>query len=387
MDNSRYTWVDTAKALGMFLVFYGHLVERVYNAGVPEAFYQFKFIYAFHMPLFFFMAGFFWRPSTRISDQIKKLVLRRLIPVFAFAALLLPLWPIHQWQWFGSVHWRNIMWQALDYFHGAPRLNWITWFLVCLFTCEFLAMLIFPKLRSRRLVFLFGVCTLFIGLVMCQNISAIVRIFGVAKNTWFIHESIVALGFYSMGYALFPQICSLAQRHSRTVYPLGMLALGALLLTYKINNPSEYFVVMLTSSSHGKMLPFVTSAVAGITLILSLSVIMPRLSIILFIGKNTLPLLGLNGVFVHFANARFVARLLPESTFFSVTIYCAAVTLFSLAVSAPIVAIMDRLVPQLVGRSHKDGPLLPNLEIINWKALTRECTGRIMARGRAIIRR
>ena len=387
MDKSRYAWVDIAKALGIFLVFYGHLVEQVYHDGVLKAFYQFKFIYAFHMPLFFFIAGFFWRPFAKISDQIKKLVLRRLIPVFAFAVFLLPLWCIHYWNFSGEVQWGNFIYQTKSYLLGLPYLNFPVWFLVCLFTCEVYASLILPKLRSRLLVFLFGAGIFFIGLVMYQHMPAMVRIFRVPQHSWYVYASIVPLGFYAMGYALFPRICPLVQLHHRILYPVCLLALGILLLTYKMNDPGEYFYVMINCATTGKILPFASSAFAGIIFLLSLSAIAPRSSILLFTGRHTLPLLGINGIFYHFVNERLVALWLPENTYFSITLYCTFLSLLSLAVSLPIAAMLDHFVPQLMGKSNMDGPLLPNLEGMSWTALTMKCAERIITRVRTIIRR
>ena len=53
----RIDWVDAAKAWGMFLVFYGHFVERVAQTDNPAAFMQQKLVYAFHMPLFILLSG------------------------------------------------------------------------------------------------------------------------------------------------------------------------------------------------------------------------------------------------------------------------------------------------------------------------------------------
>jgi acyltransferase len=387
MDKSRYAWVDTAKALGIFFIFYVHLVADVYQAGISQAFYQQKFIQAFIIPFFFFMTGFFWRPFTGLSDQIKKLVLRRLVPVFAFAVFSLPLWLIHYWNLYGELRFGEILWQAKNYLHGLPYLNFPIWFVICLFTCELFASLIFPKLRSRLLIFLFGAGAFFIGLVMYQHTPAIVRIFGVPEKTWYIYESIVPLGFFAMGYALFPLIRPLAELKPRILCVVCLLALGGTLLSYNMNNPSEHFLVMINCATTGKILPFVTTSVAGIVFMLSLSAVMSRSAILLFVGKHTLPLLGINGFFYHFVNDRVVALWLPDNTLFSITIYCTVFSLMFLAVSIPLAAIMDRFIPQLVGKSYMVGPLLPNLEGLNWAALTMKCAGRIMSLGRTIFRR
>jgi acyltransferase len=54
MNASRYPWIDHLKALGIFLVVVGH-------TALPETVH--RWIYAFHMPLFFMISGFLISPG------------------------------------------------------------------------------------------------------------------------------------------------------------------------------------------------------------------------------------------------------------------------------------------------------------------------------------
>lgn len=59
------TWPDIAKGIGIMLVVYGHVARGVEKAGLPidPGFFEVvdALIYAFHMPLFFFVSGYlFW---------------------------------------------------------------------------------------------------------------------------------------------------------------------------------------------------------------------------------------------------------------------------------------------------------------------------------------
>jgi fucose 4-O-acetylase-like acetyltransferase len=59
----RIEWVDYARGIGIVLVVYAHLLSSGYHAGLDIAphFFQLSdsFVYSFHMPLFFFLAGLF----------------------------------------------------------------------------------------------------------------------------------------------------------------------------------------------------------------------------------------------------------------------------------------------------------------------------------------
>jgi fucose 4-O-acetylase-like acetyltransferase len=59
------TWPDIAKGIGILLVVYGHVARGVEKAGLPidKNFFEVldALVYAFHMPLFFFVSGYlFW---------------------------------------------------------------------------------------------------------------------------------------------------------------------------------------------------------------------------------------------------------------------------------------------------------------------------------------
>ena len=55
--SARIDWLDIAKAYGVFLVYYGQLVEAVSEMGNEAALVQQKLIYAFHMPLFILLSA------------------------------------------------------------------------------------------------------------------------------------------------------------------------------------------------------------------------------------------------------------------------------------------------------------------------------------------
>jgi fucose 4-O-acetylase-like acetyltransferase len=60
VENNRSSQIDIARAIGILLVVYAHALELAFK-GNPSpsglAFLQWKFIYSFHMPLFYFISG------------------------------------------------------------------------------------------------------------------------------------------------------------------------------------------------------------------------------------------------------------------------------------------------------------------------------------------
>ena len=78
----RIDWIDAAKGLGIVLIVIGH----IYSVAEPSPLYV--FIYAFHVPLFFFIAGLTYRldpPS--LPDFFRKKLRALLVPYLCYAAL------------------------------------------------------------------------------------------------------------------------------------------------------------------------------------------------------------------------------------------------------------------------------------------------------------
>jgi acyltransferase len=88
----RFDYVDIARFYGIFLVYYGHVVERFMYLKIEAAALQYKYIYSFHMVLFFFLSGMVISEKTlKLSfvDFIKKKFKTRVIPYLFFNFILL----------------------------------------------------------------------------------------------------------------------------------------------------------------------------------------------------------------------------------------------------------------------------------------------------------
>ncbi|MCD7847499.1 MAG: acyltransferase family protein [Oscillospiraceae bacterium] len=80
----RLVWLDVLKGIGIILVVLGH----VYKNAV---FYN--FVYAFHMPLFFFAAGWLYKEKPILS-YIKHRFYTVMVPYFSFGAVTLIYWQL-----------------------------------------------------------------------------------------------------------------------------------------------------------------------------------------------------------------------------------------------------------------------------------------------------
>ncbi|MCB0807227.1 MAG: acyltransferase family protein [Bacteroidales bacterium] len=83
VTSKKIEWIDIAKGIGILLVVYGHCQPPlVVN----------KFIYAFHMPLFFFISGYlFSRRKKEFKPFLNGKIKRLLVPYFVFSILSIPI--------------------------------------------------------------------------------------------------------------------------------------------------------------------------------------------------------------------------------------------------------------------------------------------------------
>jgi fucose 4-O-acetylase-like acetyltransferase len=76
--SKKIQWIDAWKGLGIVTVVIGHVLPYFLN----------KYIFWFHMPLFFFISGYLYKEDTNIGKFVRKKFLHLLVPYFLFLLLL-----------------------------------------------------------------------------------------------------------------------------------------------------------------------------------------------------------------------------------------------------------------------------------------------------------
>ncbi|NND63037.1 MAG: acyltransferase family protein [Flavobacteriaceae bacterium] len=180
----RKAWIDQARGLSIFMVVYGH------NFPVIE-----PYIYSFHVPLFFFIAGMFHPKEVNFS-VIKRRAKMILVPYFVWAFLLFGFW-LAVGKNYGKTSELDL--SPIDNFigifyaqGGQEYMSWgiPLWFLPCVF-----------------ILFLLASAIKKIGRVWLQNtVSLIAIILGFVwpqltgiHLPWSVDVAMVALAFYLSG--------------------------------------------------------------------------------------------------------------------------------------------------------------------------------------------
>ena len=169
-DPNRIEWIDRCKCIAIYFVVYGHLCLDN------------KYVYAFHMPLFFLLSGFVLNEKKyEFKDFLKSRINGILIPYIFFYLLTWMYWLVVERN-FRSVdlEW----WQPLlgllyssPQWNGFMSHNAVLWFLPCLFIVETIVFLILkhmPKISYHVIIVtiltILGFCSCR-ALPWCLNIA------------------------------------------------------------------------------------------------------------------------------------------------------------------------------------------------------------------------
>ena len=240
-------WVDAAKGIGIILVVFGHLL---YGSDVPLLN---RFIYSFHMPLFFVLSGFLQKERKRIDEYIKRVMKRLLCPFILYAIVGVP--------FFGFL-WRGRYASTLNFLMDSFYVNGkITnnplWYLAVLFEIHLLMTLLKiteRKIKSQLIILVF--CLL--GGFLVYHYRKQFYFF----NLFGLNRMIVCSGFYIIGIVLRKIEISSRQWAIMAIPSLIMTIIFGLVLNTKVS---------IYGFSLGVYYYFVIAAISGCIFVFAVS--------------------------------------------------------------------------------------------------------------------
>jgi len=370
----RILAIDVARFYAMALVYYGHFIERIMLLKNPAAAAQYKFIYSFHMLLFFVLAGYVARESDiefGFGKYLKQRFVSRLLPFIFFTAIFMVLPVFFSGDFFNlklpSV--QGYIGGLISTAFGIPMFCVPSWFILMMFSVEIVHYGAFRFLKSNSKILIGAVVFYVVGywFNLKFDIFNPMKQRVVGWNYLFIHEAITTYSFYLLGIYLRRKKFLMEKVSPKIVVPGLIVSFLIVLFTYKLNNGPfnfNYFnSVVIIFSSHGNFFWFPITAIAGSFFVLFLAKITPSKKTIIFLGQNTLILMCLNGIFYHFINPRVAKLVVDNLSGSALTIFGVGclMTVASLAFCIPLIYVFNKFVPQLVGKPKIEGPLLRNL--------------------------
>ncbi len=336
------TFLGVAAKLAILLVIVGTA-----TASMETAMFR-RVIFAFHIPLFFFIHGFTLHPRTDGAARtwtrfVRQMVLAFIIPYILWALI------------YSTFSYQNLGWifygsrQSLERAQTLPTL----WFLTCMFTAQLLvegvmALLSRVKLDRRLASFFASVISFAVGFLLppIQELG-----YPLCLNIAF-----VAVGFLLLGYASFDLLNRLKEKPLRPV--LALLVSVAVFVGAIAAQGERFAFVSMAAGEYGNIFWFMVCALSGTLAALSLSMLLtrswkqegplvPAAAPRLYVSRNTL------GIFV-IQQPLLMQVLLPllmqlgggRLPRFAVIIL-AVVLAFMIA--RLIIKVFDRYIPQLFG--------------------------------------
>lgn len=158
-QNERIYWVDALRFIAMFLVYIGHLG--------PAAGRIYGFVYLFHVPLFFFISGLFYKQSARLSETIKTSFIKLIVPYFYYSMLSLGVYVLFLQKDVSTLP--GLLAQLLEakrnVIEYAPQL----WFLPCLFLVIIIFAILDSLAKNRLIIMLAVTVSMILTIYIPQN--------------------------------------------------------------------------------------------------------------------------------------------------------------------------------------------------------------------------
>lgn len=189
----RMIWLDQLKAISIYIVILGHSLLKFKKHKL------FKFIYSFHMPLFFIISGMTFRPEkyNRIKDCVKDKFIKLVYPYIALNILALPLWYINVKT--GMIPYDSPFRLLIGILYSnssvARAPSNATWFLMTLFCAEVIYYMIYRYFKTDNNIFMVSCILAIIGVI-----APLGKEFYDAP--FHLDVSLVAQFFYGCGYLL-----------------------------------------------------------------------------------------------------------------------------------------------------------------------------------------
>lgn len=316
----RLLWPDYVRAFAIWLMVIGHS-----NVSLP---WLQHFIFIFHMPVFFVIAGFFDKDMAISSGFLKKQMRVLIIPYFFFSLCnFLICWVspyLHPELYPGQQSWTSIFASAfVGMFLMVDRVtpysfmpNLALWFLPALFIVKMVMALGTMIFRGR-------------WIISCSVITSMALVLScfipISSNVFSYHSAILGLPFYIFGFLL--KKSGLIERLQNYISVTRIFPVVALFYLFFVGLKNG--VVSIDACCYGNniFLFYINGIIGSLMCIMSSLCIRRPISWLLSVGQSTLTILGLHGFFVLAFKVLFVLMDLDVNNlpiFCSIIIGCVA---------------------------------------------------------------
>ena len=341
----REKWADLVKGIGIILVILGHVKYTDEHLRV--------WLYSFHMPLFFFISGYFMKPKINLYKDIIHKAKTLLIPYFTLSILSYVIEYFLNLIVYNKVKFWNVD-SIIGFFIQLPPHNIFEspcWFFGCLFVASVLFLLLIYCLKeNKRTILLISTIITILEVLLIEKI----------RLPWNIDISLLMLVFMASGYYINKQ--NILEKYNNfnlrkkliIVLVCGVLGFVFCYINYQANdNRIDYYMRELNNE--------LTCYLAGFFNILFVvficNFLANRSKIVCFsdleyVGKNSAIyyVISANGIHIGYAFIIVMQNILPLYNNMINTIVTFIITL---VIPVPIITLLNKFFPFFIGKTKE----------------------------------
>ncbi len=334
-DKNIY-WVDNAKAIGISLIVLGHTHSL---KGFPN-----NFIYSFHVPLFFFLAGFLLKDKyleLPFLLYVKRYFQRLGFPYFVFGF-------ISYLFWLPTVSMRSraeeyatfsLFDPILGLIYGSSNKLYINeplWFFTCLFSTLLIMYFIKRINNLTKELFIVIICA-----VLGYTIQNIINF----RLPWNMDIATTAVVFLWTGHiASKLELLNIFNKKTNLLFSLLVLAIASTIIVK--NNG----YVTLDRMYFNNIFLYFVGAFSGIGIILAISKLLPKNTISYWLSLNTIIIFPLHKITFNIFEGIGVIVFKLDLGFKSDLLFAAFFTTGALLVCIPASLIIHKYFPWIIGK-------------------------------------
>lgn len=335
---SRIKSIDIAKAIGIILIVLGHVSE---NGRIT------KFVYSFHVPLFFIISGYLYKQESKEIMFLKKKIKTIIVPYLAFGLLSFVYWFLIE---------RNFREQNVNplvpfcnlFIAQAGEYNFITnsalWFLPCLFCTEIIFDLLKRVLRKDNI--------LFIGVLTICIIGCIYNELNLISLPLELNTAFIAIGFYFCGYLWKNKAEDLFKLKIKKRWISVMLIIICLIMVVIISEINQG-IYMYDEIYNNYFLAYI-GGILGTFLVYMISNLIARNKILEFIGQNTLIIMCIHEPIKRiFIEIIHIISKIPIEILRTNIISIFIITAILMIILFPLIILVNRFFPFFIGKTKK----------------------------------
>ena len=301
MNENRISFIDIAKGLGILLVIMGHTVDCTKFIG--------RFIYTFHMPLFFFLSGYVMSDKylkDGISKRIYPLLLVYLEMCLIGAAVMLSIPSLRPY-----INPDTIIYSAL--LLAQPEVFKVghLWYLISLIWC-FAFFIVINNMFRKKKIFALAAALLIFFLIASLDSVTVVFVFGhfQVEDLFKIRTSSMGFLFFELGYLFKCSPLPDRLKSKGNLFKIAVMFAAFLFTLLAVMINGEVNIAMPRTKIPSV---YLMGSVSGIVMILALSLLIDKTKyikkLLIDCGRKTLQILCVHGWFIMFFNWLLIDKL------------------------------------------------------------------------------